>query len=58
MVVIRQTTKHYGFKLGGSLANRWARCIAVAGAEQLKAAEPDGGETSYARHHLCFRILK
>ena len=43
MVVIRQTTKRYGFKLGGPLANGWDRRIAVAGAEQFKAPETEGG---------------
>ena len=46
MVVIRQTTELYGFKLGGPLANGWARRFAVAGAEQFKATEPESGETS------------
>ena len=58
MVAIRQNTKRSGFKLGGPLANGWARRIAVAGAEHFKAPVPEGGETSYTWDHLSFRILK
>ena len=58
MVVIRQTTERDGFRLGGSLANGWARRIAVAGAEQFKAPVPKAGETSYTCDHLSFRVLR